>query len=108
MVFAADVNMGGSHSTPSIVTHLSGSNHGIGAPLFYSCCKNDGFHNQFDRIGATFGSGISAQMLFDPAPSWTNVAHGEFHKAVVGTIHASGAGVIGVAANASSEALLIV
>lgn len=49
--------------------------------LLDSCCLNDGFTHQFDRVIANFGKQMMTEMIFDPHPAW---AVGEFHKAVIG------------------------
>jgi hypothetical protein len=53
-----------------------------GAPLFKGCCYSDGFSWEGDRIIANFGSVVSSQVLFDPAPAWAAFSGSEFHKGV--------------------------
>jgi len=52
------------------------------APLFQSCCANDDFSWQGDRIAANFGKVVDARRLFDPAPAWALFNGSEFHKGV--------------------------
>jgi len=49
-----------------------------------TCCLNNGFTSTFDRIVATFPMKFTTQVLFQPTPRW---AAGEFHRAIIGTLH---------------------
>lgn len=86
VIFAADVNRESNTPTDNIMRGdvLPDWAHGkiVTAQHFPSCCKNDGFVHHYDRIGATFGQPMRAQMLFNPHPWWTNIPGSSFHKAV--------------------------
>ena len=61
-----------------------------GSRLFKSCCFNDGFSWQGDRIVANFGSAPETRVLFDPAPEWAAFDGSEFHKGVELTLTVDG------------------
>lgn len=56
------------------------------APLFRSCCENDDFQWQGDRIIASSGRLIASNVLFDDVPAWAECDDSEFHKGVAVTI----------------------
>jgi len=97
VIFAADVNREHGTSTESIMlwdVHSSAKTAGAAAngritssTRHPSCCKNDGFVHHYDRISANFAHRVATQMLFDPAPWWTNIPGSSFHKAIVATFH---------------------
>lgn len=60
-----------------------------GSTLFKSCCFNDDFSWQGDRIIANFGGKPQTRVLFDPAPAWAAFDSSEFHKGVLLTMELS-------------------
>jgi hypothetical protein len=90
VLFMADTNMEATQeSTQSLLQRLTGS-HGASADQhgpMKTCCENDGYHHEYDRIGLTGAATLSfSGPLFNTPQerAWANGCNlGSFHKAVI-------------------------
>lgn len=87
VVMMADSNIAGSTSSADLLKNV-GAPHvddkTLATALYKTCCSNDGFTYQFDRIVANFGEDMQSTLLFDPTPAW--VGPYPFHRAVFGSV----------------------
>jgi hypothetical protein len=101
VVFAADTNTEVTKSTADILRGVMPSvsieDDVASSELVVTCCHDHGYdYHTYDRIAATFATGVKTELLFDPEPSWADIESpegraGEFHKAVLATFEIAGA-----------------